>query len=68
MSEDILQYLSKPRTIPEICKHFAIDNEFKVLRMIADLESMGKVTLSGFDRIYREDGGAIYLAQYEAVT
>ena len=67
MSDDLLRYLKKPRTIPQICKYLKIDNEFEAMRLVANLEDKGKVQLAGFDRIFRDDGGAIYLAQYEAV-
>jgi hypothetical protein len=51
-------------TIPEICKRLDIENEYAAMRAVAQLEASGDAILSGFDRIYREDGGAIYLAKY----
>ena len=35
---------------------------------IADLEYSGDIVLHSFDKIYREDGGAIYLAKYARIT
>ena len=53
------------RTIPSLCRAVPeVTNEFKMMRLIAEMEEDGSVVLEGFDRIYREDGGAIYLAEY----
>lgn len=51
-------------TIPEICRLTKIYDEFRVLHAIAELEYSNEVFLEGFDKIYGEDGGAIYLAKY----
>ena len=51
-------------TIPQICNPLNIDNEFAVMRAVAKLQCLEEVVLTGFDKIYREDGGAIYLAKY----
>jgi len=54
-----------PQTIPSLCRNIPeATNEFAIMHAIAELEHMGDVILTGFDRIYREDGGAIYLAEY----
>jgi len=53
------------RTIPELCRLFGVDSEFKMMRIIAELECSGDATIDDFDKIYREDGGAIYLAKYK---
>lgn len=51
-------------SIPEMCKRLDVKNEFAVMRAVAELQYSGDAVLSGFDRLYREDGGAIYLAKY----
>jgi len=53
------------KTVPFLCRHIPnCNNEFAMMRAIAELEERGEVCLEGFDRIFREDGGAIYLAKY----
>jgi len=59
---------SKERTIPELCKRFNVDDEYDMMDAIADLEYSGDIVLHSFDKIYREDGGAIYLAKYARIT
>lgn len=54
----------KAQSIPELCKEFKETNEYNMLIAISELEDSGDIMLNGFDRIYREDGGAIYLAKY----
>jgi hypothetical protein len=34
------------------------------MRIITELEYSGEVILEGFIKLYREDGGVIYLAKY----
>jgi hypothetical protein len=51
-------------TIPKLCKDFNISDEYIMLSVIGDLEVSGEAILAGFDTVYREDGGAIYLAKY----
>jgi len=51
-------------SIPELCRAVKEKDEYNMLRVIAELEDSGDAMLNGFDRIYREDGGAIYLAKY----
>jgi hypothetical protein len=61
----ILSLIEKsPQSIPSLCKRLDADNEFQVLHWIADLERDKIVMLYTFDRVYREDGGAVYLALY----
>jgi hypothetical protein len=55
---------ARGKTIPQLCKQFKVKNEFKMMRIIAELEYENKAVLEGFDKIYREDGGAIYLSKY----
>jgi len=52
------------KTIPELCKQFNVSDEYDIMEAIAELEYSGDVKLDGFNKIYREDGGAIYLAKY----
>ena len=52
------------KTIPDLCRQFGVKNEFKMMRIIAELEHSDDAVLKDFDKIYREDGGAIYLARY----
>jgi len=57
-----------PQTIPSLCRNIPeTTNEFAIMRAVAELEYSKEVVLTGFDRIYREDGGAIYLAEYSIV-
>jgi len=56
------------RTIPELCELFGIKDEFEMMRIIAELESSGEAAIDDFDKIYREDGGAIYLAKYKKMS
>lgn len=53
------------KTIPDLCKQFGIKDEFKMMHIIAELEYSGDAILDDFERIFREDGGAIYLAKYK---
>ena len=66
LKEKVKQGLTdEGKTIPELCKEFEISDEYVVMSAIAELEYSGDVILGGFDKIYREDGGAIYLAKYK---
>lgn len=65
--KDKLSDKGKGSTIPELCDEVRVADEFKVMRVIAELQNEGVVTLQEFDKIYREDGGAIYLARYRKV-
>ena len=55
-------------TIPELCRKFDREDEFDIMQVIAELQHSGEVFLNGFDTLYREDGGAIYLAKYSRNT
>lgn len=52
------------KTVPELCKQAGVNNEYAMLNAIAELEDSGDAILIGFRKIFREDGGAIYLAEY----
>ena len=52
------------KTIPELCKKLNVSDEYAMMEAIAELEYSGIAILGGFNKIYREDGGAIYLAKY----
>jgi len=52
------------KSVPELCRATKITDEYMMLSAIAELEDSGDIILNGFDRVYREDGGAIYLAKY----
>ena len=54
------------KTVPELCRKFDGSDEFDILHAIAELQHTGEAILIGFDKLYREDGGAIYLAKYNA--
>ena len=63
--EEVKKKLSKgEKTIPELCKELDSSDEYGMMSAIAELEYSDDVILSGFDKVYREDGGAIYLAKY----
>jgi hypothetical protein len=73
LTKQILQIFSNPDndklSVPAICRLLKkqgiyAKNEFAVLRAISKLETQKQLFLVGFDRISREDGGAIYLAKY----
>lgn len=55
-------------TIPELCKKFDQEDEFAIMHAIAELQHTGDAFLCGFDKLYREDGGAIYLAKYSGAN
>jgi len=68
MLEEVKQILAKTDcTIPEICKELKCNNEFDVISLIGDLESIGEVCLKGFKQFYRPDGCVGYLAIYGCV-
>lgn len=52
------------KTIPELCKGVGETDEYTMMLAIARLEDMGYAILNDFNRVYREDGGAIYMAKY----
>ena len=57
-----------PQTIPSLCRNIPeVTNEFAMMRTVAELQYSKEVILTGFERIYREDGGAMYLAEYSKV-
>lgn len=55
-------------TIPELYKHLACTDEFKIMAMIGILASENKIEPDdfpdGIKTIYREDGGAMHLGKY----
>jgi len=51
-------------TIPALCQKLNVKDEFDMITVIGDLEVLGDAELVGFKPVYREDGGAIYLARY----
>ena len=55
------------KSIPDLSREPEMD-EFEIMQAIAQLECAGDAALTGFDKIYREDGGAIYLAKYARTT
>lgn len=62
---EIEQILNKKdRTIPEICKELGVIDEFEVISRIADLESIGKVCLKGWNKFYQPDGCVGFIAVY----
>lgn len=66
LKEKVKQGLTEEgKTIPELCKEFGVSDEYFVMSAIAELEYSGDAILGGFNKIYREDGGAIYLAKYK---
>lgn len=70
LKDDVRLRLSKKgKTIPELCEQFRIKDEIEMMRIIAELEIAGEAIIDGkFDKVYREDGGAIYLARYKKVN
>jgi hypothetical protein len=55
---------SEGKSIPELCRSLGETDQYVVMEAIAELEDSGFAVLKDFGRIYREDGGAIYLAKY----
>lgn len=66
LKDRVFACIQKPKSIPQICKELKIDDEYKIMHALADLEDENKAILSGFDRFYEPDGCAGYLAKYEA--
>lgn len=52
------------KSIPELCDEFGVSDEYTMMSIIAELEYSDDAILNNFEKIYREDGGAIYLAKY----
>jgi hypothetical protein len=68
LERKIMDTLEKgARSIPALSKATKVD-EYSVLVAVTKLEDSDKIELSGFNQMYREDGGAIYLAQYKKKT
>ena len=64
-SEKILTILDREEhTVSSLCNELNIEDEHEVVKIIGDLENSGKVSLKGFKKVYREDGGEIHLAIY----
>lgn len=59
---------SGAKTIPELCKMFDENNEYKIMREIAELVHKDKAYLAGFETCYEPDGCAFYLAKYALKT
>lgn len=57
----------EPFTVQEICEKLDTDDDFHVLMAISELENEGSVRGAECLQVYREDGGAILLAQYRKV-
>jgi hypothetical protein len=66
LEDQIIKFLmeNEKASIPKLCKELPCDDEFEMMHIMAKLERDEKVRVISFDRIYREDGGAIYLAQF----
>jgi hypothetical protein len=73
LTQEILQIFSDSNilklSVPAIHRQLEkkgvkVTNEFAIMRAVGELEDQQKLFLFSFDRIYREDGGAIYLAEY----
>lgn len=61
----IKQLLDKENhTIPSIREKLGLNDEYSIIKIIGELETENKISLTGFDTIYREDGGSIHLAVY----
>lgn len=61
----IKQVLDKENlTIPAIRDKLGLNDEYGIIKIIGELETENKISLTGFDTIYREDGGCIHLAVY----
>ncbi|GEM_PF-1694799 len=50
--------------IPELCSLLKATDEFAVMKAISILQNQKKLFFASFNKIYREDGGAIYLPKY----
>ncbi len=65
LKEQVKQGLTtEGKTIYELCKEFDVSDEYIMMSIIAELEYSGDAILNNFEKIYREDGGAIYLSKY----
>ena len=62
---EIAQILkTKDQTISQLCKELGTTDEFEVISRIADLESIGKVCLKGWNKFYQPDGCVGFMAVY----
>jgi len=63
--EEIEQLLNKENcTIPSLRDKLHLQDEYEIMKIIGKLETDNKISLKGFNTIYREDGGEIHLAMY----
>ena len=63
--EKVEQLLDKENyTIPSLCEKLKLQDEYEIMKVIGKLEIDNKISLKGFNTIYREDGGEIHLAVY----
>jgi len=51
-------------SIMQLCERTGIEDDHIMSSVIADLEVKGDVILDEFRKVYREDGGTIYLSLY----
>jgi hypothetical protein len=51
-------------SIPDLQKKFNVTNEYKIMRIIAELQYDKKAILYDFEKLYQPDGCAFYLARY----
>ena len=61
---EILEREEEGLSIPQLHNKTNTGDEYVIMDIIANLEFKKIVVLNGFEKIYREDGGAIYLALY----
>jgi len=63
--EKIKQLLDKENhTISSLREKLHLQDEYEIIKVIGKLETDNKISLKGFETIYREDGGEIHLAVY----
>lgn len=55
-----------PTNIPDLCEGVDYSDEIRLMDIVANLQLAGMAKICRpFDKIYRGDGGTMYLARYE---
>lgn len=72
IKEQVLKALENDdKTIPQLCEAVNIDDDFKMLSIIAELEIEKKVCLKGWKPFYENDDGELrpgFLSKYGLIN
>ncbi len=58
------QLKSGSMTVQQLCGALGCSTDFEIIQSIAILEFENKIKTSGYEQVFREDGGAILMAKY----